>query len=55
MADATIEFLRPFQERMNSITDEELSRILRDGADKARAIAAETMRRVKERMGLVGA
>ncbi|HEX8147218.1 MAG TPA: tryptophan--tRNA ligase [Pyrinomonadaceae bacterium] len=55
VADATIEFLRPFQERVSSISDEELSRILRDGADKARAIAAETMRRVKERMGIVGA
>ena len=55
VADATIEFLRPFQERMQSISDEELGRILRDGADKARAIAAETMRQVKERMGIVGA
>ena len=55
VADATIEFLRPFQERVRSITDEELSRILRDGADKARAIAAETLRQVKERMGIVGA
>jgi tryptophanyl-tRNA synthetase len=55
VADATIEFLRPFQERVRSISDEELSRILRDGADKARAIAAETVRRVKERMGIVGA
>jgi tryptophanyl-tRNA synthetase len=55
VADATIDFLRPFQERVGSISDEELSRILRDGADKARAIASETMRRVKERMGIVGA
>ncbi|HEX8189813.1 MAG TPA: tryptophan--tRNA ligase [Pyrinomonadaceae bacterium] len=55
VADATIGFLRPFQERVGSISDEELSRILRDGADKARAIASETMRRVKERMGIVGA
>ena len=55
VADATVEFLRPFQERVRSISDEELSRILRDGADKARAIAAETLRQVKERMGIVGA
>jgi tryptophanyl-tRNA synthetase len=55
VADATIEFLRPFQERVRGISDEELSRILRDGADKARAIATETMRQVKERMGIVGA
>jgi tryptophanyl-tRNA synthetase len=55
LAEATIEFLRPFQERVRGIGDEELSRILRDGAEKARAIAEVTMRRVKERMGLVGA
>jgi tryptophanyl-tRNA synthetase len=55
LAEATIEFLRPFQERVSGIGDEELSRILRDGAEKARAIASETMRQVKERMGLVGA
>jgi tryptophanyl-tRNA synthetase len=55
LAEATVEFLRPFQERVRGISDEELSRILRDGADKARAIAAETMRQVRERMGIVGA
>ena len=55
LAEATVEFLRPFQERVRGISDEELSRILRDGADKARVIASETMRQVKERMGIVGA
>ncbi len=55
LAEATIEFLRPFQERVRAISDEELSRILRDGAEKARIIAAETMRQAKERMGIVGA
>jgi len=55
LAEATIEFMRPFQERVRGISDEELSRVLRDGADKARRIAAETMRHVKERMGITGA
>ncbi|HEX8291451.1 MAG TPA: tryptophan--tRNA ligase [Pyrinomonadaceae bacterium] len=55
LADAAVAFLQPYQERVRAISDEELSRILRDGADKARAIAAETMRRVKERMGITGA
>jgi tryptophanyl-tRNA synthetase len=55
LAEATIEFLRPFQERMKAIGDEGLHRILSDGAEKARAIARETMRQVKERMGIVGA
>jgi tryptophanyl-tRNA synthetase len=55
LAEATVEFLRPFQERMRAISDEELSRILRDGAEKAGAIASETMRGVRERVGIVGA
>jgi tryptophanyl-tRNA synthetase len=55
LAEATIDFLRPFQERVRGIGDEELHRILSEGADKARDIAADTMRHVKERMGIVGA
>jgi tryptophanyl-tRNA synthetase len=55
LAEATVEFLRPFQERVRGIDDEELRRILSEGAEKARAIACETMRQVKERMGIVGA
>src|SRR5919107_622974 len=55
LAEATIEFLRPFQERVRGISDEELHRILSEGAEKARAIAAETMRQVLERVGIVGA
>ena len=55
LAEAAVEFLRPFQERMRGIGDEELNTILRDGAEKARSIARETMRAVRERTGLVGA
>jgi tryptophanyl-tRNA synthetase len=55
LAEATVEFLRPFQERVRAISDEELSRILREGAEKAGAIASETMRGVRERVGIVGA
>ena len=55
LAEVTVEFLRPFQERMRAIGDEELHHILADGAEKARAIARETMRAVRERMGIVGA
>jgi tryptophanyl-tRNA synthetase len=54
VAEATIAFLRPFQERMDGIDDEELRRILRDGAERARSIAAATLQQVKDRMGLVG-
>jgi tryptophanyl-tRNA synthetase len=55
LADAAVAFLEPYQERVRGIGDEELSRILRDGADRARAIAEVTMRQVKERMGITGA
>src|SRR5919206_503977 len=51
LAEATVEFLRPFQERVRGIGDEELHRILSEGAEKARAIAEVTTRQVKERMG----
>ncbi|HEX5705936.1 MAG TPA: tryptophan--tRNA ligase [Pyrinomonadaceae bacterium] len=55
LADVTIEFLRPFQERARGYTDEELRRTLGEGRDRAREIARETMRLVYERMGIVGA
>jgi tryptophanyl-tRNA synthetase len=55
LTDATIEFLRPFQERVRAISDDELHAILSEGAEKARAIASATMRDVRARMGIVGA
>lgn len=55
LAEATIEFLRPLQERALGIGDDELNSILASGRDKAAAIARTTMNDVKERMGLVGA
>src|ERR1700694_3566718 len=39
VADVTVEFLRPLQERAKAIDDEELHRILGQGRDKARGIA----------------
>jgi len=55
LADATIEFLQPFQERVRAINEEELSAILEQGAAKARGIAGATLQTVKERMGVLGA
>ncbi|HYN84416.1 MAG TPA: tryptophan--tRNA ligase [Pyrinomonadaceae bacterium] len=55
LADATIEFLRPFQERAHGYSDEDVRRVLGEGRDRARTIARETMRTVYERMGLTGA
>ncbi|MBI3946083.1 MAG: tryptophan--tRNA ligase [Armatimonadetes bacterium] len=55
LAESVIEHLRPFQERYAALDDAEVLRLLADGADRARAVAACTMHRVKERMGLVPA
>jgi tryptophanyl-tRNA synthetase len=55
LADVTIEFLRPLQERVRGYSDEELDRILDGGRVRAQALARETLNKVKSRLGLVGA
>ena len=55
LAEAVVEFLRPFQERVKRYTDEELEEILRNGAEKARVVASETLKSVYAKMGIVGA
>jgi len=52
LAEATVEFLRPFQERMKQYDDETLSCILKAGAEKARSIARTTLNDVHQRMGI---
>jgi tryptophanyl-tRNA synthetase len=53
-ADAVIEMLRPLQKRFAELAADpgETQRILALGADKARAMAAPTLARVRERLGL---
>ncbi|HXQ73842.1 MAG TPA: tryptophan--tRNA ligase [Pyrinomonadaceae bacterium] len=55
LAEATIEFLKPFQQRLREITDEQLDEILAQGREKASRIASATLREVYERTGLTGA
>jgi tryptophanyl-tRNA synthetase len=55
LAEATIEFLKPFQQRVREITDEQLDEILAQGREKASHIASATLREVYERTGLTGA
>ena len=52
LADLTIEFLRPFKERVHRIDDDKLAEILERGATRARGIAQVTMDQAKTRMGL---
>ena len=55
LADATIEFLRPIQERVKAIDDDKLNAILERGAEHAQGLAQATMADAKAKMGLVGA
>src|SRR5260370_25436427 len=55
LADVTIDFLRPFQERVRAIDDDKLDRILKQGAERAAAIAGPTLTKAKVNMGLIGA
>jgi len=52
LAQATVEFLRPIQERVRDISDEQLDRILDQGREKARQIASVTLDQVFQRTGL---
>lgn len=55
LAEAVVEFLKPFQERVKGLDDAHLNEILKDGADKARVIARATLDDVFSKMGIVGA
>ena len=52
LAEATIEFLRPFQQRVREITDEQLDRTLDQGREKAQKIARVTLDQVFQRTGI---
>jgi tryptophanyl-tRNA synthetase len=52
LIEALNEFLRPMRERRAEIDDADLVDILRDGADRARAVASDTLSHVRSAMGL---
>jgi tryptophanyl-tRNA synthetase len=54
VAEAVVDYLTPVRERYHELRGEEgeLLRILGEGADRARAIAAETVADVRNRMGV---
>ena len=54
LAEVTIEFLRPIQQRINEITDETLDRLLDQGREKASRIAGSTLAQVYQRIGITG-
>jgi tryptophanyl-tRNA synthetase len=57
LAEAMVEFVTPFRERTQQYLDdpESLDAILAKGAEKARAVAAETLSQAYERVGLLPA
>lgn len=55
LAEAVVEFMKPFQERVKDFDDAHLNEILKRGAEKARVIARATLDDVYEKMGIVGA
>src|SRR5580765_2429173 len=52
LAAATIEFLRPFQEKVKQYDDEQLKAILIRGAEKAKNVASVTLRSVYKKTGI---
>jgi tryptophanyl-tRNA synthetase len=55
LAEVTVEFLRPVQQRVREINDDKLNDILSQGREKARRIAGATLKQVFERVGIAGA
>ncbi len=53
LAEVVVNFLVPFQERLASISDDEVLAVLRAGAEKARAIAEKKVVQVYEKVGFV--
>ena len=52
LADVTVEFLRPIQQRIREITDERLDELLEQGRAKASPIASATLAQVYSRTGI---
>lgn len=52
LAQEVNDFLIKFQLKYNSFSDDEVRQILRDGADKVRPVAEQTLKRVKIKLGI---
>ena len=52
LAEVVVEFLRPFQERVQQYDDAALTAILKPGAEKAREVARKTLSDVYEKVGI---
>jgi len=52
LAEVISKFLKEFQLKYKSFSDEEIKQILHDGAEKLRPIANETLKQVKIKLGI---
>ncbi len=53
LTDVIVNFLTPFQEKINSISDDKVKEVLNEGAQKAGKQAEQKMQEVKEKIGFV--
>jgi tryptophanyl-tRNA synthetase len=53
LAEVVRQFLVDFQNKLNNISDDQVEKILDKGAERAKAIAEETLRKVKEKIGIL--
>ena len=53
LAEVVVNFLKPFQKKYNALTDEEVLKILREGAEKVRPLAKKKLEEVKKKVGFV--
>ena len=53
LTKVVLDFIIPFQERFNNISDEQVLNILQNGAEKVRPLAEKKIEEVKERIGFV--
>lgn len=53
LAEVVVNFLEPFQKRYNELDNDEILNILKDGAQRAQIIASQTIKQVKEAMGIM--
>ncbi|MFA4942126.1 MAG: tryptophan--tRNA ligase [Patescibacteria group bacterium] len=53
LAEVVVKFLTDFQAKYNSISDKEVQKALEDGATCAKVLAQETIKKVKENVGII--
>jgi len=53
LAEVVVASLKPIQEKMQALSDEEVLKILEDGANKVRSIAEKKMQEVKKKVGFI--